>query len=320
MSDLASELKAKAGSLLSIGDLTSEEVVALVRRASELKAGLSEAVSSRSFAQRSGSVVALFYENSTRTRLSFEQAARSLGLSFSAMEVRNSSIEKGESLRKTSETLSNLGYDVVILRHGGEGVPIQVDRWIAPTVVNAGDGCREHPTQALADAFTLQESFGGLEALRGKRIGFVGDVLHSRVARSNIVLLSSLGMRPLVVGPPHLMPKYPRALGVEVSYDLDSVVGELDVIYLLRIQFERISEPAAIDSGSYAARYQMNSRRLARVRKETVLMHPGPMNLGVEVDGVVANSSAMLADEQVKSGNVMRMAVLERALGRGGEK
>lgn len=319
MSNLGSEMKVKPGSLLSIGDLTSEEVVGLVRRASELKHRLSEPISSRPSSWKSGSVVALFYENSTRTRLSFEQAARALGLSFSAMEVRNSSIEKGESLRKTSETLSNLGYDVVVLRHGGEGVPIQVDRWISPAVVNAGDGCREHPTQALADAFTLQESFGGLEALRGKRIGFVGDVLHSRVARSNIALLSSLGMRPMVVGPPHLMPKYPRALGVEVSYDLDSIVGELDVIYLLRLQFERFSDPAAIDPGSYAARYQMNARRLARLRKEIILMHPGPMNLGVEVDGAVANSSVMLADEQVRSGNVMRMAVLERALGRGGE-
>ncbi|HEX5588423.1 MAG TPA: aspartate carbamoyltransferase catalytic subunit [Acidimicrobiia bacterium] len=260
-------------------------------------------------------VVSLFYEDSTRTRLSFETAAKRLSCDVMAFSVSNSSVRKGESLRDTVQTIEAMGIDALVLRHGAAGAPVLVTNWIDASVVNAGDGCHEHPTQALLDALTLRRHLG--PDLDGLRIAIVGDILHSRVARSDVLAYSALGADVTLVAPPTLLPPCLDGWPVKVSDDLDAVLGDIDVIALLRIQHERRDASLFPSLREYTARYGLTVERAARLRKDTLVMHPGPMNRGVEIAAEVAEGPASLITEQVTNGVAVRMATLYSLLGSG---
>lgn len=267
-------------------------------------------------ALRGKTVVSLFYEESTRTRLSFETAARRLGADTMTFAVGTSSVKKGESLLDTVQTIEAMGIDAIVVRHSSAGAPQRVASWTSAAVVNAGDGCHEHPTQALLDAFTLRRHRG--PSLDGCRVAIVGDVKHSRVARSNIKALDRLGCELTLVGPPTLMPERLDDWPVRVAYDLDEVLPDVDVVYLLRIQHERIGEALFPSIREYSTRWGLTAERAARLKPDTFVMHPGPMNRGVEIAGVVADSARSLVTEQVTNGVAVRMAVLWTLLGSGG--
>jgi len=267
-------------------------------------------------ALRGKTVVSLFYEDSTRTRLSFETAARRLGSDTMMFAVGTSSVKKGESLLDTVQTIEAMGVDAIVVRHSSAGAPHRVASWTSAAVVNAGDGCHEHPTQALLDAFTLRRHRG--PSLDGCRVAIVGDVKHSRVARSNIKVFDRLGCELTLVGPPTLMPERLDDWPVRVAYDLDEVLPDVDVVYLLRIQHERIGEALFPSIREYATRWGLTAERAARLKPDTFVMHPGPMNRGVEIAGVVADSARSLVTEQVTNGVAVRMAVLWTLLGSGG--
>jgi aspartate carbamoyltransferase catalytic subunit len=267
-------------------------------------------------ALRGKTVVSLFYEESTRTRLSFETAAKRLGSDTMTFTVGTSSVKKGESLLDTVQTIEAMGIDAIVVRHSSAGAPHRVASWTSAGVVNAGDGCHEHPTQALLDAFTLRRHRG--PSLDGCRVAIVGDVKHSRVARSNIKAFDALGCELTLVGPPTLMPERLDGWPVRVAYDLDEVLPDIDVVYLLRIQHERIGEALFPSIREYARRWGLTVERAARLKPDTFVMHPGPMNRGVEIAGVVADSARSLVTEQVTNGVAVRMAVLWTLLGSGG--
>jgi len=267
-------------------------------------------------ALRGKTVVSLFYEDSTRTRLSFETAARRLGSDTMMFAVGTSSVKKVESLLDTVQTIEAMGVDAIVVRHSSAGAPHRVASWTSAAVVNAGDGCHEHPTQALLDAFTLRRHRG--PSLDGCRVAIVGDVKHSRVARSNIKVFDRLGCELTLVGPPTLMPERLDDWPVRVAYDLDEVLSDVDVVYLLRIQHERIGEALFPSIREYATRWGLTAERAARLKPDTFVMHPGPMNRGVEIAGVVADSARSLVTEQVTNGVAVRMAVLWTLLGSGG--
>jgi aspartate carbamoyltransferase catalytic subunit len=267
-------------------------------------------------ALRGKTVVSLFYEESTRTRLSFETAAKRLGSDTMMFAVGTSSVKKGESLLDTVQTIEAMGIDAIVVRHSSAGAPHRVASWTSAAVVNAGDGCHEHPTQALLDAFTLRRHRG--PSLDGCRVAIVGDVKHSRVARSNIKAFDLLGCELTLVGPPTLMPERLDGWPVRVAYDLDEVLPDVDVVYLLRIQHERIGEALFPSIREYASRWGLTAERAARLKPDTFVMHPGPMNRGVEIAGVVADSARSLVTEQVTNGVAVRMAVLWTLLGSGG--
>jgi aspartate carbamoyltransferase catalytic subunit len=257
-------------------------------------------------------VVTLFYEDSTRTRLSFETAARRLGADTMTFNVGTSSVKKGESLRDTIETIDAFGVDAFVVRHGCAGVPTQISRWTDASVVNGGDGWHEHPTQALLDCYTLRAHLGPLE---GRRIAIVGDIAHSRVARSNVWAFAALGAEVILVGPPTFLPPSLEGWPVTVSHDLDALLGDLDVCYLLRIQQERISESLIPSLREYTAWYGLTVERAERLGEKALIMHPGPMNRGVEIAPEVADSPRAVITEQVTNGIAVRMAVLFRLLG-----
>ncbi len=267
-------------------------------------------------ALRGKTVVSLFYEESTRTRISFETAAKRLGSDTMTFSVGTSSVKKGESLLDTVQTIEAMGIDAIIVRHSSAGTPHRVASWTSASVVNAGDGCHEHPTQGLLDAFTLRRHRG--PSLDGCRVAIVGDVKHSRVARSNIKAFDALGCELTLVGPPTLMPERLDGWPVRVAYDLDDVLPDIDVVYLLRIQHERIGEALFPSIREYATRWGLTEERAARLKPDTFVMHPGPMNRGVEIAGVVADSARSLVTEQVTNGVAVRMAVLWTLLGSGG--
>src|SRR5258707_330106 len=229
--------------------------------------------------------------------------------------VSTSSVNKGESLLDTVQTIDAMGVDAIVVRHSAAGAPHRVASWSSARVINAGDGCHEHPTQALLDAFTLRRHRG--PSLDGCRIAIVGDVRHSRVARSNVMAFHALGCELTLVGPPTLMPERPDGWPVEVTSDLDHVLPEVDVVYLLRIQRERIDQALFPTLREYAARWGLNAERAARCKPDTLVMHPGPMNRGVEIAGEVADSSRSLVTEQVAKGVAVRMAVRWSLLGSG---
>jgi aspartate carbamoyltransferase catalytic subunit len=258
-------------------------------------------------------VVSLFYEDSTRTRLSFETAAKRLSCDVMAFSISNSSVSKGESLRDTVQTIEAMGIDALVLRHSSAGAPVLVTNWIDACVVNAGDGCHEHPTQALLDALTLRRHLG--PDLDGLRIAIVGDILHSRVARSDVLAYSALGAEVTLVAPPTLLPAHLEGWPVKVSDDLDAVLDDVDVIALLRIQHERRDASLFPSLREYTARYGLTVERAARLRKDTLVMHPGPMNRGVEIAAEVAEGPASLITEQVTNGVAVRMACLYSLLG-----
>jgi aspartate carbamoyltransferase catalytic subunit len=267
-------------------------------------------------ALRGKTVASLFYEDSTRTRLSFETAAKGLGADTMTFSVSTSSVKKGESLLDTVQTIEAMGVDAIVVRHAAAGAAHRVASWSGASVVNAGDGRHEHPTQALLDAFTLRRHRG--PSLDGCRVAIVGDIANSRVARSNVLALRALGCDLTLVGPPTLMPTRLDGWPVTVSYDLDDVLPDVDVVYLLRIQRERISDARFPSLREYSARWGLTAERAARLKPDTLVMHPGPMNRGVEIAAEVADSARSLVTEQVANGVAVRMAVLWALLGSGG--
>ena len=266
-------------------------------------------------ALRGRTVVSLFYEDSTRTRLSFETAARRLSADTMNFSVGSSSVNKGESLRDTIETISAMGVDAIVVRHGSSGVPWQVAQWTPASVINAGDGWHEHPTQALLDCYTIRQELG--RGFDGLHVGIIGDVKHSRVARSDVRALALLGARVTLVGPPTLLPPSLAGWPVDISHDLDDVVPKLDVCYLLRMQLERQEQALVPSLREYTAGYGLTLERVARLPDHALVMHPGPMNRGVEIAPEVASLPRAVVAKQVTNGVAVRMAVLYRLLGSG---
>jgi aspartate carbamoyltransferase catalytic subunit len=265
-------------------------------------------------ALRGRTVVSLFFEDSTRTRLSFETAAKRLSADTMSFAVSSSSVNKGESVRDTVETIEAMGIDAIIVRHRSSGVPAQIARWTRAAVVNAGDGWHQHPTQALLDAYTARTRLGSLE---GRRVAIVGDVKHSRVARSDIEIFTALGAEVVLVAPPTLLPPHAGAWPVTVSHDLDAVLPGIDVCYLLRMQNERMTEALVPSLREYTSQYGLTSRRADRMSAGSLIMHPGPMNRGVEIASEVADRPNSVITEQVANGVAVRMAVLFMLLGPG---
>ncbi|MGC1513839.1 MAG: aspartate carbamoyltransferase catalytic subunit [Acidimicrobiales bacterium] len=259
---------------------------------------------------RGRTVVSLFYEESTRTRLSFETAAKRLSADVMTFSVGSSSVKKGESLRDTVQTIEAMGVDAIVVRHGSAGVPRQVANWVEAggvRVINAGDGAHEHPTQALLDCYTLRERLG---PLRGMRIAIVGDVKHSRVARSGIAAFTALGANVTLVAPPTLLPESLEGWPVEVSHDLDAELPKVDAVYLLRMQQERQTEALVPSLREYTACFGLTARRAALMADGAVILHPGPMNRGVEIAAEVADRPSSVITRQVANGVAVRMAVL----------
>ena len=293
--------------LLAIGDLERADIERIMERAQ----GFAE-VGRRDIKKvptlRGRTIVNLFYESSTRTSSSFELAAKRLSADVVSVKSVGSSVDKGESLKDTIATLGAYSPEAIVIRSPQAGAAELVARWIDAAVINAGDGKHEHPSQALLDVYTLRRRLGSLE---GKRIWIIGDVLHSRVARSNILAFRMMGADVTVCGPPTLIPRgIERALGCSVSYELDGL-DQADVVYALRMQRERMRESFVPSLREYAARYQIDSRRLS---PRQLLMHPGPVNRGVELSGEVIDGPNSLVTQQVESGLVVRMAILYELL------
>jgi aspartate carbamoyltransferase catalytic subunit len=288
--------------LLSIDDLTRDDIERILSRA-ESFAEVSGRAIKKVPTLRGRTVINLFYEASTRTSSSFELAAKRLSADLISVKSQGSSVQKGESLKDTVQTLSAYGPDAIVIRSPHAGAARLVARWSAASVVNAGDGKHEHPSQALLDLYTLRRRVGQLEGLK---IWIVGDVLHSRVARSNVMAFARMGCEVTVCGPPTLIPREIEALGCDVSYTLDGI-RDADVIYALRMQRERMEGSFVPSLREYAARYQIDGRRLA---PNQLLMHPGPVNRGVELAAEVIDSPQALITQQVESGVVVRMAIL----------
>jgi len=264
---------------------------------------------------RGRTIINLFCEPSTRTRTSFELAGKRLSGDVINISGSSSATVKGESLRDTANTIQAMSPDIVVIRHSAAGSAKMLADLMECSVVNAGDGSHEHPTQALLDLFTIRKHLARIEGLH---VGIVGDITHSRVARSNILALGKMGARVTVIGPPTLIPKEVEKLGVRVSYDFDGVVGDLDVIYLLRIQKERQGRALLPSLREYSNLFGLSGRRLALAKEDALVMHPGPMNRGVEISGEVAELERSVVTDQVTNGVAVRMAVLYLLLG-GGE-
>ncbi|HEY8534418.1 MAG TPA: aspartate carbamoyltransferase catalytic subunit [Micromonospora sp.] len=300
--------------LLSGADLDAETATVILDTAAEM-ASIAGREVKKLPTLRGRTVVNLFYEDSTRTRISFEAAAKRLSADVINFSAKGSSVSKGESLKDTALTLQAMGADAVVVRHPASGAPYRLATWIDGSVINAGDGTHEHPTQALLDAYTIRSRFG---RVAGLHVAVVGDVLHSRVARSNILLLTTLGAKVTLVGPPTLIPvdiATALAPGVEVSYDLDAVLPTVDVVMMLRVQRERMFGSYFPSEREYARRYGLDALRLRRLPEHAIVMHPGPMNRGMEISAEVADSPRSTVVEQVANGVSVRMAVLYLLLG-----
>jgi len=294
--------------LLSSADLTRDDAVEILDTAAELLS-LADRPIKKLPTLRGRTVVNLFFEDSTRTRISFEAAAKRLSADVINFAAKGSSVSKGESLKDTALTLEAMGADAVVIRHGSSGAPhrLATSGWVRSCVVNAGDGTHEHPTQALLDAFTLRRHLGDLE---GRRVTIVGDVLHSRVARSNALLLSTLGAEVTLVAPPTLLPVGVSTWPVQTSYDLDGALDKSDAVMMLRVQSERMNDAFFPSAREYSRRYGLDDRRFARLPDHAIVMHPGPMNRGMEISATVADSARSVIVEQVTNGVAVRMAVL----------
>ena len=303
--------------LLSAADLSREEALQILDTAKQLSVATEQGVGKLP-PLRGRTVVNLFYEDSTRTRISFEAAAKRLSADVINFSAVGSSISKGESLKDTALTLEAMGAHAVVIRHNSSGAPHRLANagWISGGVVNAGDGTHEHPTQALLDAYTLRDHLRGGEGdLTGLNVTIVGDVLHSRVARSNILLLNTLGAKVRLVAPPTLLPYGVEDWDCEVSYDLDSCLDGSDAVMMLRVQRERMNAAYFPTSHEYSNRYGLNVTRMNRLSQNAVIMHPGPMNRGMEISADVADSNRSVIVEQVANGVSVRMAVLYLMLG-----
>ena len=297
--------------LISAGDLTRADALLILDTADELAQTATRPIKKLP-TLRGRTVVNLFFEDSTRTRISFEAAAKRLSADVINFSAKGSSVAKGESLKDTALTLEAMGADAVVIRHGAAGAPHRLAGWVRGSVVNAGDGSHEHPTQALLDAFTMRRRLGRLDGLR---VTIVGDILHSRVARSNVLLLSTLGAEVTLVGPPTLIPVAVGAWPCSVSYDLDAALPKSDVVMMLRVQQERMNAAYFPSVREYSRRYGLDGTRMAMLPGHAVVMHPGPMNRGVEIAADVADSARSTIVEQVANGVSVRMAVLYLLLG-----
>jgi aspartate carbamoyltransferase catalytic subunit len=325
--------------LISAADLSREEAVLVLDTAAELAS-----VAGRPIRKlptlRGRTVVNLFYEDSTRTRTSFEAAAKRLSADVINFSAKGSSVAKGESLKDTALTLEAMGTDAIVVRHSASGAPHRLAGWVTGSVINAGDGTHEHPTQALLDAFTIRQRLGpaggdsasqpgpaGHSAVKshgadqrgtgldGVRVTIVGDILHSRVARSNVLLLSTLGAEVTLVAPPTLIPYAVTSWPCKVSYDLDAELGKSDVVMMLRVQHERMMAAYFPSIREYSRRYGLDAGRMALLPEHAIIMHPGPMNRGVEIAAEVADSPRSTIVAQVANGVTVRMAVLYLMLG-----
>ena len=294
--------------LLSAADLTRADAELVLETAEEMRS-LADRPIKKLPVLRGRTVVNLFFEDSTRTRISFEAAAKRLSADVINFSAKGSSLSKGESLKDTALTLEAMGADAVVIRHWASGAPhlLANSGWVRSSVVNAGDGTHEHPTQALLDAFTMKRHLGGLD---GRRVVIVGDVLHSRVARSNALLLKTLGAEVTLVAPPTLLPLGVEGWGVETSYDIDLVLPKADAVMMLRVQRERMKDAFFPSAREYSRRYGIDSRRMGALQDHALVLHPGPMIRGMEISADVADSDRSVIVEQVSNGVAVRMAVL----------
>ena len=301
--------------LLGIKNLLPEDISTILSTASQFKEVLSRPIK-KVPSLRDIAIVNLFYENSTRTRISFELAEKRLSADTINFSASGSSVSKGETLLDTVNNILSMKVDMVVIRHSASGAPHFLSQHLPNTaIVNAGDGINEHPTQALLDAFSIQEKTGGLA---GKKIVLVGDIMHSRVALSNIYLLKKMGAEVMVAGPPTLIPKYiEQALGVKVEYNLKRALQWCDVANVLRIQLERQNQVLFSSLREYNLAYGVSRKLLDEIKKEIVIMHPGPINRGVEIDSDVADGNESIILQQVENGVAVRMAVLYLLAGRG---
>ncbi|MGO9783211.1 MAG: aspartate carbamoyltransferase catalytic subunit [Streptosporangiaceae bacterium] len=300
--------------LISAADLSRDDAQLILDTADEL-ARISDRPIKKLPTLRGRTVVNLFFEDSTRTRISFEAAAKRLSADVINFSVKGSSVAKGESLKDTALTLEAMGADAVVIRHDASGAPHRLAGWIRGHVVNAGDGMHEHPTQALLDAFTIRRRLGRAGGLDGVRVTIVGDILHSRVARSNVALLNILGAEVSLVAPPTLVPVAVGSWPCEISYDLDAVLPKSDVVMMLRVQQERMNAAYFPSVREYSRRYGLDTGRMGMLPEHAIVMHPGPMNRGVEIAAEVADSPRSTIVEQVANGVSVRMAVLYLLLG-----
>jgi aspartate carbamoyltransferase catalytic subunit len=303
--------------LLGIRGLQRQDIELIFQTADEFKAVLQRPIK-KVPSLRDTTIVNLFFENSTRTRISFELAEKRLGADVVNFSASGSSVSKGETLIDTVNNILSMKVDMVVMRHSASGAPHFLSRHIDVPIVNAGDGINEHPTQALLDAFSIRERLG---SVAGKKVAIVGDIMHSRVALSNIYCLRQLGAEVTVVGPPTLIPKHMEAaLGVNVSYDIREALAWCDVANVLRIQLERQNTPLFSSLREYSLAYGVNRQLLDSLKKEIVVMHPGPINRGVELNSDVADSEHSIILNQVENGVAIRMAVLYLLSGRKGSK
>lgn len=292
--------------LLGIKDLTAGDIDLILRTADNFKDVLQRPIK-KVPTLRDTTIVNLFYENSTRTRISFELAEKRLSADTINFTASGSSVSKGETLIDTVNNILSMKVDMVVMRHSASGAPHFLSKHINASIVNAGDGINEHPTQALLDAYSIREKLG---SLKGKKIAIFGDIMHSRVALSNIYLLTKMDAEVIVCGPPTLIPKHIERLGVKVSYDVKKTLAWCDVANVLRIQLERQNKPLFSTLREYSLYYGINKQMLDSLNKEVVIMHPGPINRGVELSSDAADSKNSVILDQVQNGVAVRMAVL----------
>jgi aspartate carbamoyltransferase catalytic subunit len=299
--------------LLGIKDLKNEDIQLILSTATQFKEVLQRPVK-KVPSLRDFTIVNLFYENSTRTRISFELAEKRLSADVVNFTVSNSSAAKGETLLDTVNNILSMKVDMVVMRHSASGAPHYLAKHINAAIINAGDGINEHPTQALLDAFSMQEKTG---KLAGLKVAIIGDIMHSRVALSNIYLLKKMGAEVMVSGPPTLIPTYlQKAMDLRVEYNIDKALAWCDVANVLRIQLERQNQPLFSSLREYNLAYGITKHRLDKLNREIVIMHPGPINRGVEIDSNVADSTHSIILDQVENGVAIRMACLYLLTGR----
>jgi len=302
--------------LLSINDLTASEAISILDTAAQLE-NLTSGTVKKLPTLRGRTVVNLFFEDSTRTRLSFDAAAKRLSADVTNFAAKGSSVSKGESLKDTAQTLQAMGADAIVIRHSASGAAKRLAEsgWVSSSIINAGDGTHEHPTQALLDAFTIRKHFGPTRTdFVGLRVAIVGDIVHSRVARSNVLLLKKLGADVTVIAPPTLIPYGIENWGVAHSFNLDDELESFDVVMMLRVQLERMNEAYFPNGREYSRAYGLDEVRLGRLKRDAIVMHPGPMNRGLEISAASADSVRSVVLEQVANGVLVRMAVLYQLL------
>ncbi|HTO17112.1 MAG TPA: aspartate carbamoyltransferase catalytic subunit [Edaphocola sp.] len=292
--------------LLGIKDLMPSDIDLILKTATQFKEVLQRPIK-KVPTLRDTSVVNLFFENSTRTRISFELAEKRLSADTINFAASSSSVKKGETLIDTAKNILSMKVDMVVMRHSASGAPHFLAKHINASIINAGDGINEHPTQALLDSFSINEKLGGL---KGKKVAIIGDIMHSRVALSNIYCLTKMGAKVVVCGPPTLIPKHIESLGVDVSYNIKETLQWCDVANILRIQLERQNKPLFSSLREYAMYYGVDKKLLNEIKKEIVIMHPGPINRGVELSSDVADSENAIILDQVENGVAVRMSAL----------